>query len=221
MVSTSGSSGIGGTVHPLVKGHARLSLPRAWDTLFTLLIAGAVISLTAASMNIQPNMTMATNPGTIPPGASSARLCLGPGLGFQEPVTPLHHPPRALDLRSASEGAELNDIIPASAAQGAGSATERARVRTEGPADAAALVAAVEGVPRSASRHSGGVTEPPPITGRDVDLASVDALNHQLGTDRPLLVQYFEYLWDAVRFKFGTTITDGQTIGSMRSSVDR
>ena len=35
------------------------------------------------------------------------------------------------------------------------------------------------------------------------------------GFDRPLLVQYFEYLWDAVRFQFGTTITDGQTIGSL------
>src|SRR3954468_7023027 len=38
---------------------------------------------------------------------------------------------------------------------------------------------------------------------------------HALGFDRPLLVQYLDYLWDAVRFKFGTTITDGQTIGSI------
>src|SRR3954447_5159893 len=36
-----------------------------------------------------------------------------------------------------------------------------------------------------------------------------------LGFDRPLIQQYLEYLWDAVRFKFGTTITDGQTIGSI------
>lgn len=36
-----------------------------------------------------------------------------------------------------------------------------------------------------------------------------------LGFDRPLLVQYFDYLWDAVRFQFGTTVTDGQTIGSL------
>ena len=36
-----------------------------------------------------------------------------------------------------------------------------------------------------------------------------------LGFDRPLIVQYFEYLWDAVRLQFGTTITDGQTIGSI------
>src|SRR5690348_593044 len=38
---------------------------------------------------------------------------------------------------------------------------------------------------------------------------------HALGFDRPLLAQYLDYLWDAVRFKFGTTITDGQTIGSL------
>src|SRR3954464_8583777 len=36
-----------------------------------------------------------------------------------------------------------------------------------------------------------------------------------LGVDRPILVQYADYLWDAVRFKFGTTITDGQSIGSI------
>jgi peptide/nickel transport system permease protein len=38
---------------------------------------------------------------------------------------------------------------------------------------------------------------------------------HALGFDRPILVQYLDYLWDAVRFQFGTTITDGQTIGSI------
>jgi peptide/nickel transport system permease protein len=32
------------------------------------------------------------------------------------------------------------------------------------------------------------------------------------GFDRPLIVQYFEYLWGVVRLDFGTTITDGQTI---------
>ena len=36
-----------------------------------------------------------------------------------------------------------------------------------------------------------------------------------LGFDRPLIVQYLDYLWDAVRLQFGTTITDGQTIGSI------
>ena len=36
-----------------------------------------------------------------------------------------------------------------------------------------------------------------------------------LGFDRPLFVQYVDYMWDAVRLQFGTTITDGQTIGSI------
>src|ERR1700754_3097460 len=38
---------------------------------------------------------------------------------------------------------------------------------------------------------------------------------HELGFDNPILTQYFEYLWDVVRFKFGTTITDGRTIQSI------
>jgi peptide/nickel transport system permease protein len=45
--------------------------------------------------------------------------------------------------------------------------------------------------------------------------AELDERREALGLDRPLLVQYFEYLWDAVRFQFGTTITDNQTIGSI------
>ena len=45
--------------------------------------------------------------------------------------------------------------------------------------------------------------------------AELDERRASLGLDRPLLVQYFEYLWDAVRFQFGTTITDNQTIGSI------
>ena len=38
---------------------------------------------------------------------------------------------------------------------------------------------------------------------------------HELGFDKPILTQYVEYLWDVVRFKFGTTITDGRTIQSI------
>jgi peptide/nickel transport system permease protein len=38
---------------------------------------------------------------------------------------------------------------------------------------------------------------------------------HELGFDKSILTQYFEYLWDVVRLKFGTTITDGQTITSI------
>ena len=43
----------------------------------------------------------------------------------------------------------------------------------------------------------------------------LDERRAALGFDRPLFVQYLEYLWDAVRLQFGTTITDGQTIGSL------
>jgi len=45
--------------------------------------------------------------------------------------------------------------------------------------------------------------------------ADLDERREALGFDRSLFVQYLEYLWDAVRFQFGTTITDGQTIGSI------
>jgi peptide/nickel transport system permease protein len=38
---------------------------------------------------------------------------------------------------------------------------------------------------------------------------------HELGIDRPLITQYLDYLWDVVRLKFGTTITDGRTISSI------
>lgn len=38
---------------------------------------------------------------------------------------------------------------------------------------------------------------------------------HELGFDRPIVTQYLDYLWDAVRLKFGTTITDGQSIMSI------
>src|SRR4051794_32753601 len=38
---------------------------------------------------------------------------------------------------------------------------------------------------------------------------------HELGFDKPILTQYLEYLWDVVRFKFGTTITDGRSIQSI------
>src|SRR4051812_29449874 len=45
--------------------------------------------------------------------------------------------------------------------------------------------------------------------------AQVDERKAALGFDRPLIAQYGEYMWDAVRFKFGTTITDKQTINSI------
>src|SRR4051795_11401283 len=45
--------------------------------------------------------------------------------------------------------------------------------------------------------------------------AELEERRAALGFDRSLFVQYLDYMWDAVRLKFGTTITDGQTIGSI------
>jgi peptide/nickel transport system permease protein len=38
---------------------------------------------------------------------------------------------------------------------------------------------------------------------------------HELGFDKPILTQYFAYLWDVIHLRFGTTITDHQTILSI------
>jgi peptide/nickel transport system permease protein len=45
--------------------------------------------------------------------------------------------------------------------------------------------------------------------------AELKRRQHELGFDKPILTQYFEYMSHALRFQFGTTITDGQTIGSL------
>lgn len=42
--------------------------------------------------------------------------------------------------------------------------------------------------------------------------AAMDERRATLGLDRPLLVQYFDYLGDVVRFDFGNTITDNQPV---------
>ena len=35
----------------------------------------------------------------------------------------------------------------------------------------------------------------------------LDGIRHQLGTDRPLIVQYFDYLWHLIRFDLGKSLT--------------
>src|SRR5947209_8574923 len=40
----------------------------------------------------------------------------------------------------------------------------------------------------------------------------VQALRHQLGLDRPLLVQYGDFLWHAVRLDFGTSVVSRQPV---------
>jgi peptide/nickel transport system permease protein len=41
---------------------------------------------------------------------------------------------------------------------------------------------------------------------------ALDVRRHALGLDRPLIVQYLEYLWDVVRLNFGQTISDNRPI---------
>src|SRR5512132_1945022 len=43
----------------------------------------------------------------------------------------------------------------------------------------------------------------------------VDQIKDQLGFDRPILVQYRDYMWDIARGDFGTTITDRRSVGDI------
>ena len=57
-----------------------------------------------------------------------------------------------------------------------------------------------------------------PITaslGGHVPPAVVNQIKDQLGYDKPLLVQYREYLWNIAQGDFGTTITDRRSVGDI------
>lgn len=45
--------------------------------------------------------------------------------------------------------------------------------------------------------------------------AEINRITHELGYDKPLYVQYGDYLWNVVRGKFGTTISDRRSVGSI------
>ena len=49
--------------------------------------------------------------------------------------------------------------------------------------------------------------------GGGADPASIRVLREKLGLNRPLHIQYFAWLWDAVRGDFGTSLYSGLTIG--------
>jgi peptide/nickel transport system permease protein len=53
------------------------------------------------------------------------------------------------------------------------------------------------------------------IAGIDADEESVAALQERLGTDRPVVVQYFEWLWRVLRFDFGESFISGQSVTSL------
>ena len=48
--------------------------------------------------------------------------------------------------------------------------------------------------------------------GGKLDEQALDIRRHALGIDRPLYVQYFEYMWDVARLNFGQTISDNRPI---------
>lgn len=48
--------------------------------------------------------------------------------------------------------------------------------------------------------------------GGKLDEQALDIRRHALGLDRPLYVQYFEYMWDVARLNFGQTISDNRPI---------
>jgi peptide/nickel transport system permease protein len=50
------------------------------------------------------------------------------------------------------------------------------------------------------------------IAGIDADPDSVEQLRDSLGTDRPLAVQYFDWLWDVLRFDFGESYFSGEAV---------
>ena len=50
------------------------------------------------------------------------------------------------------------------------------------------------------------------ILGRDADQAAVDALNHQLGLDRPLMARFGTYLLGVARLDFGESYRSGRPV---------
>lgn len=50
------------------------------------------------------------------------------------------------------------------------------------------------------------------IAGMDASPEDVQAIRVRLGTDRSLVVQYFDWLWDIVRFDFGTTMISEEPV---------
>lgn len=55
------------------------------------------------------------------------------------------------------------------------------------------------------------------VLGITASPAAVDAYNHHLGLDRPLIVRYFHWLGGAVHGDFGVSYNDGQSVGSILS----
>lgn len=50
------------------------------------------------------------------------------------------------------------------------------------------------------------------IAGIDADEQSLSALREELGTDRPLVLQYLDWLWQVLRFDFGESFFSGEPV---------
>jgi len=50
------------------------------------------------------------------------------------------------------------------------------------------------------------------IAGIDASQSDIDAIRAKLGTDEPLLSQYFNWIWDVMRFDFGESMISGQPV---------
>ncbi|HZD87690.1 MAG TPA: ABC transporter permease [Gaiellaceae bacterium] len=51
--------------------------------------------------------------------------------------------------------------------------------------------------------------------GGHVPVAAIKQIEHRLGFDKPLLVQYGDYIWNILRGNFGTTITDNRPLSQI------
>ena len=50
------------------------------------------------------------------------------------------------------------------------------------------------------------------IAGIDASQSDIDAIRAKLGTDEPILSQYFNWIWDVMRFDFGESMISGQPV---------
>jgi peptide/nickel transport system permease protein len=50
------------------------------------------------------------------------------------------------------------------------------------------------------------------IAGMDASPADIAAIRAKIGTDRPITVQYIDWLWKVVRLDFGTSLASGQPV---------
>ena len=53
------------------------------------------------------------------------------------------------------------------------------------------------------------------VAGIDASQSDIDAIRTKLGTDKPLLAQYANWIWDILRFDFGDSMISGQPVSRL------